>query len=118
MLQFTLRLWQIIFGIYVLIITVLATWPISLPEIPGGDKTNHIMAFAVMIVLIKQAWPKGHWMLHLLCCFLYGILIEVMQSFLPFRVASIGDIIADIVGILIGKSAVIAYSAFAKPKKY
>ena len=66
------------------------------------DKFNHFFAFGVLFVLLSfgyvglRFWQKGAMLL------LFGVQIEVVQSFLPARSFSLFDVVADTVGIAIG----------------
>ncbi|MFO0752960.1 MAG: VanZ family protein [Thermodesulfovibrionales bacterium] len=63
-----------------------------------GDKASHILAFISLGFLIDGAYPgsflkKGALLLS------YGLFIELVQYFLPYREFSLFDIGADGVGI-------------------
>jgi VanZ family protein len=64
------------------------------------DKLKHAAAFATLAMLVDFAFPAGRFgaakMLWLLG---YGVMIEVVQYFLPYRDASVLDVLADCVGI-------------------
>jgi len=84
------------------VVLVLSLLPPA-PYMPttGWDKTNHVLAFAVLAVLGCHAYPKRIAMT-LFGLLLYGGLIEVLQSFTPDRYAEWEDAIADGIGILAG----------------
>lgn len=72
-------------------------------ELPGSpsDKLNHFLAFGVLAWLAHKSYPERHlapyrWILLLG----YGLVIEVVQAFLPFRECSLLDFAADAAGIL------------------
>ena len=67
----------------------------------GWDKNNHMLAFAVLAVLGLWGYP-GRMVLLLLGLLAYGGLIEVLQSFTPDRFAEWADLLADVVGLLVG----------------
>jgi VanZ family protein len=70
------------------------------PELPttGWDKSNHFVGFAALAFLGCFAYPS--WISGvLLGVFLYGGLIEIMQSFTTYRLAEWSDWIADGVGV-------------------
>lgn len=64
------------------------------------DKLNHIFAFAVLFVLLSAF--KLSFTCKVVILFLFGLQIEIVQSFLPFRSFSFYDILADIIGIFTG----------------
>jgi VanZ family protein len=85
----------------VLVIAYLAFSPSE--KLPGSpsDKLNHLLAFGVLAWLAHKSYPERHispyrWILLLG----YGLLIEVIQGFLPFRESSLLDFSADAAGIL------------------
>ncbi|MBE2985042.1 VanZ family protein [Campylobacter sp. RM9344] len=65
------------------------------------DKTNHILAFFVLYVLLNLAFELKFWYKFVLLL-AYGIQIELVQSLLPNRFFSLFDVLADSVGITLG----------------
>lgn len=96
--------WRWLLAIAMLALLVLSLMPQS-PSMPstGWDKSNHMLGFAVLAVLGHGACPGRTWAV-LLGLLAYGGLIEVLQSFTPDRMAEWGDLLADGVGLLIGKA--------------
>lgn len=94
--------WKPMFWACGLAILILALMP-TVPRIPttGWDKSNHALAFSVLTFLGCRAYPDKR-LLVLIGAVLYGGLIEVLQSFTPYRVAEWGDLIADSVGVIFG----------------
>jgi len=90
------------------IILVLALIPAA-PELPsaGWDKGNHVLAFLVLTVLGGRAYPN-HIAIILVGAVLYGGLIEVLQSFIPYRSAEWADLAADAVGAFLGRALLAA----------
>lgn len=84
-------------------VTWLATTPVDVPVVPGiSDKINHLAAFAVLAFLADFSFPgSGFNLKKLLSLITYGILIEVIQYFLPSRCFSLLDIVADVLGLLL-----------------
>lgn len=87
------------------VITFLATTRQEYPVVKDiSDKANHILAFYVLALLVDFSFPKGKLGFAKVSPLLgYGLLIEITQSFLPGRTASIIDLIADGVGIALYK---------------
>ena len=68
-------------------------------SIPHFDKVGHFIAFFVLALCTDFATKlKSLFAITLLS--IYGISIEVMQSFIPGRDATLGDFIADLSGVL------------------
>ena len=100
--------WSVV-GLYAAGIFYLSHQP-QLPMPPGGDKTAHLVVYAVLAFTVAWAWgPRGS---HLsrgasaaVLATLYGLSDEWHQSFVPGRTASAADIMADAVGAIVGSAA-------------
>ena len=66
------------------------------------DKSNHFLAFMTLFVLLSFAYQKLTTWQKVGLLFLYGIQIEIVQSFIPGRFFSLLDVVADMVGVGIG----------------
>jgi VanZ family protein len=82
-------------------ITILATSPLSFPVAADvNDKLNHVLAFLVLAWLADASFPEKKFPLGLILpLFAYGLAIEIIQYFLPFRMFSWYDVAADVLGI-------------------
>lgn len=84
-------------------ITVLAFLPdySALPPIVSvSDLANHAAAFTVLFLLYSLSYAHSHKRIFL-TLLAYGAFIEIVQGFLPTRYASLEDIAADSVGLMI-----------------
>jgi VanZ family protein len=97
---------SLLFGVLIVVITWLAVTPLSVPQVDVdyGDKVNHVAAFAVLYVVGYKSWNSTSYLF--VGLIFYGVLIEIIQSFIPFRYASAEDVVADVAGIAIGHLAV------------
>ena len=84
------------------LIAFLAFAPLASDPGTGHDKANHILAFLVLAGLADLAYPGpgpgrgwGKWVSLLG----YGLFIETVQFFLPYREFSGWDLVADGIGI-------------------
>ena len=83
----------------------------------GADKLVHFAYFALLWwVAVRaqglRAWPLG---LHLLC---FGVGIELAQGILTAtREASLGDVVADAAGLLLG-AALTGAASVGQPKEH
>lgn len=68
----------------------------------GWDKLNHMAAFAVLYILVSLAFEDLSVVYRFLLLFVFGLQIEIAQSFLPPREFSSLDVVADMVGIMFG----------------
>jgi VanZ family protein len=86
-------------------ITYLATTRHDYPAVTHvSDKLNHVAAFYVLALLLDFSLPeKQMGFAEILALLAYGVAIEVAQSFLPGRTASLLDLFADAVGIALYK---------------
>ena len=71
----------------------------TVPEL--SDKAHHVFAFIVLGVLFRLAYTINYWYA-LLLLLGFGILIEVSQYYTPTRFAEVKDVLADMIGALIG----------------
>jgi len=72
------------------------------PDVNINDKLIHIVVFFGFAVLVDlSSSRKPFWLWKGLPLLGYGIAIEIMQYFTPFRSFSVMDMIADFAGILI-----------------
>jgi VanZ family protein len=96
-----LPLWRCLFALCAVAVLALALLPSAPLPTTGWDKLNHFLAFSVLFLLGRQAFPQRVWTLAA-ALVLYGGLIEVLQSLTPDRSADWQDIVADSIGIAIG----------------
>jgi VanZ family protein len=101
MLQPIIHSSRILLVISILVISFLATSetnPISQNFI--DDKLLHFLCFAYLTLIFKltQFIQQDFWLYVIVLA--YGILIEIVQMFLPYRSFELLDIFADFMGIL------------------
>lgn len=91
------------FFIALVAITLLALLPQEQVVISTGwDKSNHLLAFFVLILLLDKSYPElSAWKVKLPLLVVYGMWIEAMQWFMPSRFFSGLDIVADSLGLLL-----------------
>ena len=105
------RHWRLLLAALLIVIS----WLAFTPHPPGlefedADKLQHVLAFGTLAAVATFAWRAG-WRA---CCgvafglLLYGVFIELVQSFLPTRSADAADVAADCVGIAVGLLAAAA----------
>lgn len=94
---------RVVFLAAIAAVALLAWLPLSPPELSEshGDKLNHIAAFLLLYLLFRRAWNLPVPIMVALL-FSYGMLLETVQYFLPYRTFSWLDIAADLVGIALG----------------
>ncbi|MCU7934579.1 MAG: phosphoribosylamine--glycine ligase [Candidatus Thiodiazotropha sp. (ex Dulcina madagascariensis)] len=66
-----------------------------------NDKISHALTFLCLAVLVDFSWPGSRWnRAKILWLMSYGLFIEAVQGFLPYRMFSLLDLAADAVGLL------------------
>jgi VanZ family protein len=96
------RLWRVALVALLAVVTWLALVPKPPPQLDfGWDKVNHIAAFAALAAVATPAFPgrRGRIVAALM---MYGVLIEVAQSFIPLRSGDWRDLVGDAIGIALG----------------
>jgi VanZ family protein len=94
------------------------TIPDIFPETRNIDKIIHIVEYSILSVLwlraIESWWPdmdkKRLFITAVILTSLYGISDEVHQSFVPGRSSEAYDIVADIIGALLGARLYVRYA--------
>ncbi len=100
--------WFLTFGYMGLIFYLSSINSIKLPRLDiGFDKVVHLiaympLAFLFFLAIHTSGGRKYVFLTAFLLAGLYGISDEIHQSFVPGRDASIGDVIADCLGGIIG----------------
>nr|WP_272888749.1 VanZ family protein [Stutzerimonas stutzeri] len=66
------------------------------------DKLHHLLGFAALAFTLRLAFPRGSFLWGLLLTVAAALLIEMGQGFLPNRMASRWDMLANVLGVLLG----------------
>lgn len=97
------RYFRLYFFITLGVIEFLATTTIHIEVVESiWDKANHFSAFFVLYILLSFAYKNFNIFIKILLLIGFGIQIEIVQSFIDGREASLLDVVADSAGILIG----------------
>jgi len=67
----------------------------------GGDKVNHLLAFVVFAILHYLSFKKSNLNIFI-SGLVFGVYIEFVQYFLPYRMADVLDVLVDGIGLIIG----------------
>ncbi len=79
----------------------------SLPSVQLWDKLQHAAAFFVLAMLMGLAWPRTSlWRMQLPILFGFGVVIELSQAMVPYREASMADLMANATGLMLYSGAV------------
>ena len=97
------------------------------PAFKNQDKVLHALAFLVLTILghlslhfdVFRKRQKLSWFLLIfndVAWSVYGVLVELGQKMVQYRQASVGDFIADVVGVLIGTWLILAMRLYPEQK--
>jgi VanZ family protein len=93
----------LIFAVYAVAIAVVSLNPGSGVSGEHWDKVAHLVTYAVFAALGHRVIKEGRgYLLLYLGIIVYSGLIEVAQSYMPGRVMSGYDLLANAVGVVIG----------------
>lgn len=95
-----------------LLVIILCVIPApKLVEVSNVDKVEHALAFAALAFVFLRAYR--HQVIWVITgCVAFGVGIELVQYFIPWRSAELADLVADIVGVLLGWMTFIIFSRF------
>ena len=96
-------IFRIMLVLSLLLIIYLTTADLEHPVMTSvNDKFGHILAFVILAFLLDFSFPASSYNLSkILPLLAYGILIEIVQYFLPYRMFSLLDMLADAGGLVI-----------------
>ena len=96
-------IFRVMLVLSLLLIIYLATAELDHPVMTSvNDKFGHILAFVILAFLLDFSFPASSYNLSkILPLLAYGILIEIVQYFLPYRMFSLLDMLADAGGLVI-----------------
>ncbi|MDB2418086.1 VanZ family protein [Flavobacteriaceae bacterium] len=107
----------VFFTISILFGSLVKSELIVVESIPVSDKTYHLIAyFLLMLSWLYAFFKKEKFQEHvkyiILACFIFGIIIEILQGVITsYRTASYLDILANTIGVLL---AVVIFHVFEK----
>ena len=97
-----LKFYRTLFFIYIIIVLILSVIPSPEGFRLGGDKTKHVAAFVMFTWLFFVSYKETKYVYIFLWGLSFGILIEFIQYFIPWRSTEALDVLADVGGIAIG----------------
>jgi hypothetical protein len=98
------RMWLALGYTQLVLIMVLAVMPLPVvvPAELLSDKVIHLLAFAFLMLWFASLFPRQqHWRVFS-ALLLYGLIMEAVQSQVPRRYAEGADLVADLIGLLVG----------------
>lgn len=91
---------RILFVAALVTVLVLSLLPLSHPDFSSNDKVNHLIAYAGLAFLGLLSIASMFRVT--IGVFLWGLLIECLQGLTEYRMFSVGDMVANGLGVLIG----------------
>ena len=92
-----------------IIILVLALLPVSEVDTPSlPDKVLHGLAFAFLMVWFGGVFETRRWPVLAAALLIYGGLMELLQATTAYREPELMDMLADVVGLVIGTGILLA----------
>jgi VanZ family protein len=78
----------------------LSPQPAPFPDVAFADKWAHALTYFLLAFLVDASWPERAFdMRKWGSLFAYGLTIELIQSQIPNRLFSIGDLAANAIGL-------------------
>ncbi|MEE9574517.1 MAG: VanZ family protein [Gammaproteobacteria bacterium] len=92
---------RVLLCITLAIVTYLATTTLEFTVVSSiHDKINHFVSFFVLALLLDFSFPNFNFnRFKIILLITYGFSLEMIQHFLPHRMFSLLDVVADIVGL-------------------
>ena len=93
---------RVLLCITLAIVTYLATTTLEFTVVSSiYDKINHFVSFFVLALLLDFSFPNFNFnRFKIILLITYGFSLEMIQHFLPHRMFSLLDVVADIVGLV------------------
>src|SRR5690606_34300453 len=81
------------------------------------DKLHHLLGFAAFAFTLRLAFPRMHFVWTLLISVVAALTIEIGQGMLPHRTPSMGDMLANMLGVLCGWMASMPVRAWLRRRQ-
>ena len=89
--------------LYVFIITYFSLTPVE-HKISESiwDKASHFIAYMLLAIFVKKVHIRFSYIICVITCFSYSFIIECIQYFIPNRQFDILDMLANLLGAVLG----------------
>ena len=104
---------RFIFWLIMMVMTALFLVPqefVSSAIFDWWDKAQHAVVFSVLILIGFIAYPMNFWGA-VISLIVYGVVIEIIQSWTGWRQGDVMDALADMVGVLLMGLIIKAYQS-------
>jgi len=96
-------MYKAVFAVYTLLVTFLSLQTSTNMPLGSWDKLSHFLTYSAFSILAYGVVRTGR--AYIILCIVivaYSGLMEIAQSFVPGRIMSVYDFIANTLGVLIG----------------
>ena len=110
------KYWLALTAILLTTITATSLWPADmLPDVPGTDKSHHLIAYAALMFPTALRKPK-HWLFIALAFFTFSGVIELIQPYVN-RYGEWLDLLANAFGLICGIVLAWLITFFVNPSR-
>ena len=89
--------------LYVLLIAYFSLIPKEHEILKGiGDKWVHFVTYLILFIIAKRVHAKSNYLTCAIACFMYSLIIECIQYFVPNRYFEGLDLVANCLGVFLG----------------
>ena len=83
------------------------------------DALFHAVGYGVVAALVVRSRgpTAGGFVVAVVAAVALGVAVEGLQALLPFRTASVGDVVADLAGAVVGAAAAVALGRKHRPSE-
>lgn len=90
---------KIVFFLFVIVVVYLESSPYHFQHF---DKIKHIIVFFLLSFLLnRSSSDTSKRIRNIIALFMFGVFIEFIQLYIPDRQVSLGDLLANLIGILL-----------------
>ena len=91
------------YAFYILIITYFSLTPLE-HKIPVNiwDKASHFTAYLFLVMFVRRVHIRFSYLTCVITCFSYSFVIECIQYFIPNRQFELLDMLANLLGAILG----------------
>lgn len=107
---------------WLLIVLILSVMPVPETDVgpKGLDKFVHFALYGITALLFWRFFYNKTWsrrkigLISIVSASLYGLLMEIIQSFLPYRTFSVSDIISNFLGAIFSVTIILTRKMYLK----
>jgi VanZ family protein len=97
---------KLIICFYVIYVLIITYFSLTLIEHKGPliiwDKASHFTAYLLLVMFVKKVHIRFSYLTCVITCFSYSFIIECIQYFIPDRQFDVLDMLANLLGVILG----------------